>query len=132
MRISPLGMFTILTLLLFITFHSFAMDIACLLQSSAGVEIKENNTIGVNTSSTENISVTIQNVGNATATMDHTYLLTLISKGSGAYHYRQISDWLITWSYFEKTNAIVYSKIREFPGSGLPDSYMMIGKCGSK
>ena len=117
-------------LMLLATTTGWALDIDCSLTVSAGVVIKKDGKPASSTSAQDKIQANIQNVGALKAVFNKDYELTLLKSEPDAFYYTQnIPSGVVVWSYFPGSKSITYAKIRTFPITGLPDSYLMIGTC---
>ncbi|NOT13889.1 MAG: hypothetical protein HOP23_19070 [Methylococcaceae bacterium] len=109
---------------------SWAIEIDCTLTVSAGVAIQKDGKPTSSTSAQDKIHANIQNIGDSKAVFNKDYELTLLKSEPDAFYYTQnIPTGLVVWSYFPGTKSLTYAKIRTFPITGLPDSYLMIGSC---
>ena len=107
-----------------------AQDIRCVLKHSAVAQLNENENVDVHTTSNDNIAVEITGIGEKEATFNGVYTLVLIKRDPDALYYLQSTSFGLTlWVYFAKTRTITYCKLRAFPVSELPDSYLIIAKC---
>lgn len=116
--------------LLFVRASVFSLDISCVLRSSASAGLNDSGYVYVSTSDEDSIEARIEGIGQKTACFNGDYKLQLMKKDEDAYYYQQ-ETWsgVIIWTYFIKSNTITYAKIRAFPTTGQPSSYLMIAKC---
>lgn len=124
--------FSILIFIALLFFRSsiFGLNISCVLSHSASAGLDDRGKIDVHTSEKDSIEVRIKGLGQKYAYFNDDYKLTLIKKDENAYYYQQETiEGLIIWTYFIKSNTITYAKIRTFPITGEPSSYLMISKC---
>ena len=124
-----MNLFISIFLLCCSTFMS-SKDVSFVLRHSAVAAIDETGKIGVHTTKNDNIVGKIKGIGNKQAYFNEVYLLQLIKSDEDAYYYLQPGGkGLVVWTYFIKSNVVTYAKLRAFPATNLPDSYLMIGKC---
>ena len=107
-----------------------AKDVSCVLNHSAVAELNENYELDVRTTDNDGIQVRLENLGEDEVTFNGTYKLTLLKREENALFYvQQVPKGLVIWVYFPRVNTITYAKLRAFPFTGLPSSYLMIAKC---
>ena len=107
-----------------------AKDVSCVLNHSAVAELNESFELDVHTTDNDGIEVRLEDVGEDEVTFNGEYKLTLIKREEDALFYSQPAlSGLIIWIWFPRANAITYAKLRAFPITGLPSSYLMIAKC---
>lgn len=112
-----------------------AKSVRCELTHSASAEVSAERHLDVQTSTNDNIRVVIVGLGSPKAQVFNSdssrFTLTLRKTNSDALFYEQdgYTDGLIHWVYFTRSQTITYAKIRAFPLTGDPSSYLMLGLC---
>jgi len=107
-----------------------AKDVSSVLRHSAVAELNAKHEIDLHTTDNDAIEVTLQNVGGDEVIFNGVYKLTLIKREDQALFYEQsLISGLVIWVYFPRDNIITYAKLRAFPVTELPSSYLMIARC---
>ena len=115
-----------------------AQAIQCILTHSASADVNPNRQLSVGTTTNDKIQSTIVGLGSKTAyvTIDgdpSRYTLTLRKTSADAFYYEQDTFFpdagLIHWVYFKRSRTVTYAKLRAFPLTGDPSSYLMLGLC---
>ena len=106
------------------------VTVTCILRHSASAALDDNGTVDVHTSADDSITATLTGLGHDTALFNGSYPLVLLKDDRHAYYYDQPSDeGIVVWAYFKLSRTLTYAKLRAFPLTGAPSSYLMIGLC---
>lgn len=109
--------------------HAETWTVSGVLRQSAVAEINESGRIDVHTTDNDAIEFTLEHIGADSATFNGQYELRLIKREPDALYYLQTSTGgIVIWAYFPNSRTVTYAKIRSFPLTGVPSSYLMITK----
>ena len=107
-----------------------SVTVTCILRHSAVAELDDDGKIDVHTSADDSITATLTGLGQETAVFNGSYSLVRLKEDRHAYYYVQPSDEGVSmWVYFKLSRTLTYAKLRAFPLTGAPSSYLMIGYC---
>ena len=112
-----------------------ASVLTCTLTHSASAGVEAGGRVDVHTSTSDHIVATLSEVGAREARVkiagdDPTWPLVLLRDERDAIYYNQpTASGQITWVYFKRSRSVTYSKLRAFPVTGEPSSYLMVGLC---
>ena len=109
--------------------HAETWTVSGVLRQSAVAEIDESGHIDVHTTDNDAIEFTLEHVGAEAATFNGQYELRLIKSEPDALYYLQSSPGgIVIWAYFPNSRTVTYARVRSFPTTGVPSSYLMITK----
>ena len=109
--------------------HAETWTVSGVLRHSAVAEVNDSGHVDVHTTDNDAIEFTLEHVGADSATFNGQYELRLIKREPDALYYLQSSiRGVIIWAYFPNSRTVTYAKIRSFPITGVPSSYLMIAK----
>ena len=107
-----------------------AKNIQFTLKYSAVARITESGKMDVHTTDNDNIPCKIEGINEEKATFNGKYqLIRLHDEPDAIYYLQPATHGIVIWVYFKKSHSVTYCKLRAFPSTGLPDSYLMIAKC---
>jgi len=113
-----------------------AQTVQCVLTHSASADVKPDRQLDVHARTEDNLTATLVGLGSQTAyvTFDSDpsrSTLMLRKDNADAFFYEQdaYADGIIYWVYFKRSRTVTYAKLRAFPLTGAPSSYLMLGLC---
>jgi len=107
-----------------------SVTVTCILRHSAVAELDDHGKIDVHTTTDDSITATLTGLGQDTAIFNGSFRLERLKEDRHAYYYIQPDDeGVLMWVYFKLSRTLTYAKLRAFPLTGVPSSYLMIGHC---
>ena len=107
-----------------------SVTVTCILRHSAVAGLDDHGKIDVHTTTDDSITATLTGLGQDTAIFNGSFRLKRLKEDQHAYYYIQPDDeGVLMWVYFKLSRTLTYAKLRAFPLTGVPSSYLMIGHC---